>query len=54
VERIAIVSEDSLAFALWTRSGKHHTFRALSRSQFNHWTRNLQQYVAMAHAFYTL
>jgi len=54
VERLAIVSEESLAFVIWTRGGKHHTFRALNRGQFVHWTGGLSQYIAMAHAYYTL
>ena len=54
VDRVATVSDDRLEFAIWTRGGKHHTFRASSRDQFVAWTGGLQQYVVLAQAYYAL
>lgn len=49
-----MVSEDRLEFAIWARSGKHHTFRATSREQFLSWTTGVPRYVGMAQAYYAL
>ena len=54
VDRLAIVSDDRFEFAIYKRSGVHHTFRAATREQFVSWTGGLQSYVAMAQAYYTL
>lgn len=54
VDRLAIVSEDRFEFAIYKRSGVHHTFRAATRDQFVSWTSGLQSYVEMAQAYYTL
>ena len=54
IDRLSVVSEDRFEFAIWARSGKHHTFRATSREQFLNWTRGVPRYVGMACAYYAL
>ena len=56
VERVDVVSEDRLEFAIHMRArgSKSRSFRALSKQEFKSWTIGLQQYVAMAQAFYDL
>ena len=53
VDRLVIVSDDRFEFAIYKRSGVHHTFRAASREQFASWYSGLQSYIAMAQAYYT-
>ena len=56
VDRVVIVSEDRLEFAIHMRaqSGKHRTFRCTRKEDYKSWTVGLQQYVGMAQAYYAM
>ena len=56
VERVAIVSEERLEFAIHARArgGKVRAFRALNKQDFKSWTLGLRQYVTMAQAYYAM
>ena len=56
MDRVAVVSEDRLEFAIHMRArgNKDRTFRCLKREDFRSWTLGLQQYVNMAKAYYSM
>ena len=52
VETMTVVRADRWEFALHTRSGREYVFRAGSKEAYAAWWEGLQQYHAMARAYY--